>query len=41
MIVNIDDVLIAYDGHGVAVKKFLVETSAGNGESVDFIIESL
>jgi diketogulonate reductase-like aldo/keto reductase len=40
MIVNIDDVLIAYDGHGVAVKKFLVEKSSGNGESVDFIIES-
>ena len=41
MIVNIDDVLIAYDGHGVAVKKFLVEKLSGKGESVDFIIDSL
>ncbi|KAL7529533.1 hypothetical protein ACHAXR_003017, partial [Thalassiosira sp. AJA248-18] len=34
MIVNTEDVLIAYDGHGVAVKKFLVEEEV-NG-SVDF-----
>mmetsp|Transcript_31608 Transcript_31608/g.66461 ORF Transcript_31608/g.66461 Transcript_31608/m.66461 type:complete len:648 (+) Transcript_31608:95-2038(+) len=37
MIVNPDDVLIAYDGHGVAVKKFLVEKL--NGSSVDFSVE--
>jgi len=39
MIVNRNDVLIAYDGHGVAVKKFLVEELRGNG-SVDFSVEA-
>lgn len=36
LIVRPDDVLIAYDGHGVAVKKFLVE---GNDGRVDFTLE--
>lgn len=42
MIVNVDDVLIAYDAHGVAVKKFLVEGSGNesNGVSLDFTVES-
>ena len=42
MIVNVDDVLVAYDGHGVAVKKFLVAGDAlvdGNG-SVEFTVLS-
>jgi len=42
MIVNVNDVLVAYDGHGVAVKKFLVEDDKdGEGESggsVDFTV---
>ena len=45
--VNMDDVLIAYDGMGVAVQKFLVEGGSdsngdvgeGSGNSVDFMIE--
>jgi len=36
LIVRPADVLIAYDGHGVAVKKFLVE---GNDARVDFTLE--
>jgi diketogulonate reductase-like aldo/keto reductase len=46
MIVDVDDVLIAYDAHGSAVNKFLVERSTGNdgssngGGSVDFTVES-
>ena len=42
MIVNVNDVLVAYDGHGVAVKKFLVEDdNKGEGKgsgSVDFTV---
>ena len=43
MIVNVNDVLVAYDGHGVAVKKFLVEDDSKEGEekgsgSVDFTV---
>ena len=43
MIVNVNDVLVAYDGHGVAVKKFLVEDDNKVGEgkgsgSVDFTV---
>jgi len=42
MIVNVNDVLVAYDGHGVAVKKFLVEDDKdGEGKgsgSVDFTV---
>ena len=43
MIVNVNDVLGAYDGHGVAVKKFLVEDDNKDGEgkgsgSVDFTV---
>ena len=41
MIVNVNDVLVAYDGHGVAVKKFLVEDDNKDGEgkgSVDFTV---
>ena len=47
MIVDVDDVLIAYDAHGSAVKKFLVKRLTGNdgssngGGSVDFTVESL
>ena len=37
IIVNPRDVLIAYDGHGVAVKKFLVEDN--HGGRVDFSVE--
>ena len=44
LIVNVDDVLIAYDAYGVAVQKFLVEEDSGqekmNGH-VDFIVKSL
>ena len=39
IIVNREDVLIAYDGHGVAVKKFLVEDGTNSG-NVDFSVES-
>lgn len=37
LIVNPSDVLIAYDGHGVAVRKFLVE--GDHGGRVDFSVE--
>lgn len=40
MIVNWDDVLIAYDGHGVAVRKFLVEEGNAEDGSVDFTVET-
>jgi hypothetical protein len=38
IMVEMNDVLIAYDGHGTAVKKFLVETDEGIGR-VDFSVE--
>lgn len=38
LIVRPDDVLIAYDGHGVAVKKFLVEGSSEG--RIDFSMDS-
>ena len=38
IMVELNDVLIAYDGHGTAVKKFLVETDEGVGR-VDFSVE--
>lgn len=37
LIVNAEDVLIAYDAYGVAVKKFLVEDAGG---SADFSVDS-
>ena len=37
LIVRPDDVLIAYDGHGVAVKKFLVEGSSDG--RIDFSMD--
>ena len=42
MIVSMDDVLVAYDAHGVAVKKFVVNGSAevGSSGSVDFTVGS-
>lgn len=42
LIVNIDDVLIAYDAYGTAVQKFLVEEDNGNEMNghVDFIVKS-
>jgi hypothetical protein len=38
ILVDANDVLIAYDGHGVAVKKFLVEDDQVGGR-VDFAVE--
>jgi diketogulonate reductase-like aldo/keto reductase len=38
ILVDANDVLIAYDGHGTAVKKFLVEADEGVGR-VDFAVE--
>ncbi|KAL7483334.1 hypothetical protein ACHAW6_008980 [Cyclotella cf. meneghiniana] len=38
IMVDVNDVLIAYDGHGVAVKKFLVEAEDNMGR-VDFSVE--
>ncbi|KAL3803143.1 hypothetical protein HJC23_003418 [Cyclotella cryptica] len=38
IMVDVNDVLIAYDGHGVAVKKFLVEADENVGR-VDFAVE--
>jgi len=42
MIVSMDDVLVAYDAHGVAVKKFVVNGNAevGSSGSVDFTVGS-